>query len=99
MQFISTVGTKARVKSPKLYDVEHKEPNKIDIYTIPDRVNHDMYGCMKRTEIVHAFINVQIWSAIADNLRCFVRIHLLYFKKAFDHVDHSIVIRGTPHQK
>ena len=62
--------------------------------SIADKVNPDQYGCMKNTGTVHALINlVHHWSKATDKLRSFVRVLLLDFRKAFDHVDHSIVIQ------
>ena len=62
--------------------------------SVADKVNPDQYGCMKKTGTVHALINlVHNWSADMDKLRHFVRVLLLDFQKAFDHVDHTIVIK------
>ncbi len=60
---------------------------------IPKQICPDQYGCMKKTGIVHILINlVHNWSATTDTLCTFVRVLLLDFKKAFDHVDHTIVL-------
>ena len=61
---------------------------------ISNKVNSNQYGCMKNTGTVHALINlIHNWSSCTDKLRSFVRVLLLDFKKAFDHVDHSIIIQ------
>ncbi len=54
---------------------------------IAEKISPDQYGCMKKTGTVHALINLVLnWSATTDTLRTFMRVLLLDFKKAFDHV-------------
>ncbi len=63
---------------------------------IANQVNPDQYCCMRMTGTVHILINlVHNWSAATDKLRSFTRILLLDCKKAFDHVDQTIVFRKT----
>ncbi len=60
---------------------------------IAEKISPDQYGCMKKTGTVHTFINlVHNWPATTHTLHTFVRVLLLDFKKAFDHVDHTIVL-------
>ncbi len=60
---------------------------------IADKVNADQYGCMRMTGTMHPLINlVHNRSAATDKLGRFIRILPLDFKKAFDHVNHTIVI-------
>ena len=62
--------------------------------TIREKILPDQYGCMKRTGTTHALINlIHNWSSATDSLGSFVRILLIDFQKAFDHVDHSLVLQ------
>ena len=61
---------------------------------IRDKILPDQYGCMKQTGTTHALINlIHNWSSATDGLGSFVRILLVDFQKAFDHVDHSLVLQ------
>ncbi len=60
---------------------------------IAEKISSDQYGYTNKTGTVHTLINlVHGWSAPTNTHHTFVRVLLLDFKKAFDHVDHTIVL-------
>ncbi len=58
-------------------------------------VNPTQCGCKRGSSTVHAFVELyHYWSKATDDCRLkqYVRILLLNFGKAFDHIDHTILI-------
>ena len=60
---------------------------------IQGKILPDQYGCMKQTGTTHALVNlIHNWSSATDDLGSYVRVLLVDFQKAFDHVDHTLVL-------
>ena len=58
-----------------------------------DRIGHDQYGCMPKLSTTHALLNmVHEWSKATDGSGAEVRVVILDYKKAFDLIDHSLLI-------
>ena len=58
-----------------------------------DHIGHDQYGSMPKLSTTHALLNmVHEWSKATDGSGAEVRVVILDYKKAFDLIDHSLLI-------
>ena len=53
----------------------------------------DQYGCIPQSSTTHALINlIHQWSKATDGTSSDVRVLIMDYRKAFDLIDHSLLI-------
>ena len=63
-------------------------------YFTETQINDDQFGCIKGSSAVDALVEiVHKWYEATDTLGTYVRILLLYFSKAFDRINHDILLK------
>ena len=56
-------------------------------------VGHNQYGCIPNSSTTHALVNlVHNWSQATDGTGADVRVIALDYRKAFDLIDHNILL-------
>jgi len=69
----------------------------IDITTlqyIDNKLDRKQFGCFRGKSTTHALIDMlHHWNSALDNRKSVRLLFVLDYAKAFDHVDHSTVVR------
>ena len=61
---------------------------------VKDKINHNQYGCVKKSSTTMALVDLfDAWARETDVLKTTVRILMIDYRKAFDLIDHNIVLR------
>ena len=59
----------------------------------PDHEDSFQFGCVKGTCTTHGLIELNhSWAVANDTPKCYVRVMFLDFSRAFDHVEHDILL-------
>ena len=66
--------------------------SKVEYFT-ETQINDDLFGCIKGSSAVDALVEiVHKWYEATDTLGTYVRILLFDFSKAFDRINHDILL-------
>ena len=61
----------------------------------PDHEDSLQFGCVKGTCTTHCLIELHhSWAVATDTPKCYVRVMFLDFSRAFDHIEHDILLKN-----
>ncbi len=61
---------------------------------VKDKINPNQYGCVKKSSTTMALVDLfNAWAKETDVLKTTVRVLMIDYRKAFDLIDHNIVLR------